>query len=130
MLFRVWERGDYLIREKVPLVSSLIDQIRDHRLCHHFQTTRGLDMTRLEVGVARTASKNPPLTSGGLDVTGLWVDGDQCGLALSAHSVLTARKMIADGLVYRRSLTELCPYFKRLAVGRCQSQSQRLGAPG
>src|SRR5687767_8948399 len=45
----------------------------------------------------------------------LWVGGDQCGLALSAHSAAMARANRADSLVYTRSLTELCPYFKRVA---------------
>src|SRR5918992_4988326 len=45
---------------------------------------------------------------------GLWVGGDQCGLALSAHSAAIARANQADGLVYTRSLAELCPYFKRV----------------
>src|SRR5215212_764698 len=44
----------------------------------------------------------------------LWVGGDQCGLALSAHSAAIPRANRADGLVYARSLAELCPHFKRV----------------
>src|SRR4051794_29877561 len=47
-------------------------------------------------------------------VNQLWVGGDQCGLALSAHSAAFARANRAYSLVYTPSLTELCPHFKRL----------------
>jgi hypothetical protein len=66
-----------------------------------------------DVGVARTANKNPPLESGGPEITAVMVDDDQCGLALSAHSAIMTRMIVPAGLVSERSLTELCPYFKR-----------------
>src|SRR5829696_964163 len=48
----------------------------------------------------------------------LQVGGDQCGLALSAHSAAIARTNRADNLVYTRSLAELCPHFKRVIEKR------------
>ena len=86
LLFRVREGSNDLVREEISLVSALIDQVRDHRLCHHLQTTRGLDKMRRDLGVARAANKCPPLNSGGLKILISRVDGDQCGLASSAHS--------------------------------------------
>src|SRR5829696_7022401 len=48
----------------------------------------------------------------------LQVGGDQCGLALSAHSAAIARTNRTDDLVYTRSLAELCPHFKRVTEKR------------
>jgi hypothetical protein len=55
------------------------------------------------------------------------VGGDQCGLALSAHSAAIARANRADGLVYTRSLTELCPHFKRVTKKSPSGHDQRAG---
>ena len=57
----------------------------------------------------------------------LWVGGDQCGLALSAHSAAMARANPADGLVYTRSLAELCPYFKRVTEKSTADDEQGAG---
>src|SRR5688572_26119157 len=60
----------------------------------------------------------------------LWVDGDQCGLALSAHSAPNARAYPADGLVYTRSLAELCPHFKRVTEISAADDEQGAGYTG
>jgi hypothetical protein len=61
VVLRVRESGNDLVGEKVPLVSALIDQVCDHRLCHHFQTTRGPGTMRQgRTGIARTVNKSPP----------------------------------------------------------------------
>jgi hypothetical protein len=57
----------------------------------------------------------------------LSVDGDQCGLALSAHSAPRARTNPADGLVYTCSLAELCPHFKRVTEKSTRDREQRHG---
>src|SRR5215207_5710938 len=57
----------------------------------------------------------------------LWVAGDQCGLALSAHSAAIARTNPANGLVYTRSLAELCLYFKRVTKKSTADDEQRPG---
>src|SRR5215207_2940466 len=63
-------------------------------------------------------------------VSRLWVGGDQCGLALSAHSAANARTNPADGLVYTRSLAELCLYFKRVTEKSTAEDEQRPGYTG
>jgi hypothetical protein len=46
---------------------------------------------------------------------------------LSAHSATIARANRADGLVYTRSLAELCPHFKRVTEKSTTDRKQRAG---